>query len=92
MIASPARNTRFNSNSVANLDVLDLAAYLDDGSSALVTKDDGAFKNKIPDAPTLPVVDIAATDASLLNVNSNIVLITETWDRTFLERHVSDGL
>lgn len=57
-----------------------------------MAQDHGAVEDKVADATLLPEVDVAAANASLLDVDADIVLIAEGGDLTVLERDVLDGL
>lgn len=53
---------------------------------------DGAVQDEVADAAALPVVDIAAAYAGLLNVNADIVLIPQLGDVAVLKGDLFDFL
>ena len=57
-----------------------------------MSQDNRAVEDEVADASTLPIMNIAAADSRLLNVDAHVVLIAETGNRTVLERHIPDGL
>lgn len=71
-----AWNARFNGNTIAQLDILHFASHLNHSPCALVPQHNWALENKVANPPALPVVHVAATDASLLYLHSNIVLVS----------------
>lgn len=85
-------NTRLDGDTVSDLEILHLVADLDNSPGALVAQDDGALEDEVANAAPLPVVDIRATDAGLLDVDAHIVLVAELWDLAALKRDVLDGL
>lgn len=48
-------------------------------------------QDEVSDSSSLPVVNITTADASLLDPDSHIVLISQFWDWAILECYVFDG-
>ena len=92
VVASPAGHAGLDGNTIADSNVLHLLAYLNDGACAFVAQDDWAVEDKVADAAALPVMNIAPTDASLFDVDADVVFISKTWDRTVFKGDVPDGL
>jgi hypothetical protein len=57
-----------------------------------MAENNGRLEDEVPDAAALPVVHVAAADARLLDVDADIVLITQLGDGTVLKADVFDGL
>lgn len=57
-----------------------------------MAQDDGALEDKVADAAALPVVDVGAADAGLLDLDAHVVFVAQLWDLAALERDVFDGL
>ena len=55
-------------------------------------QDNRAVEDEVADAPSLPIVHVAAADSRLLYVHPDIMLIPKLGDLTVLERDVLDGL
>ena len=75
VIAPSAWHTGFNGYAITNFEILDLRSNLDNCSRTLVTENDRAVENKVPDSSTLPVVDIATADAGLCYMDTNFMLV-----------------
>lgn len=87
-----ARHSRLNGDTISGLEVFDFAAHLDHRSGALVSQHNGAVQDEVADAAALPVVDVAAAYAGLLNVNADIVLIPQLGDVAVLKGDLFDLL
>lgn len=62
-------------NSIPNFHILHLATHLYHDSGALVSQDNRAGEDEVTNATSLPIMNIASTNTSLLNVYSNVVLV-----------------
>jgi hypothetical protein len=92
IVTSSTRSARFNSNTVANLDVLDLIPNFDDNASTFMPQHNWALEDKISDTASLPVMDIATADARLLKVNSDVVLVAQPGHGALFEAYFLDSL
>jgi hypothetical protein len=77
IVTMSAWNARFDSNTVAKLDIFDGGTDLNDDSSALVPKSDWRCEYKIADPSSLPVVDVAHADPGLSDLNDHIVRVLD---------------
>lgn len=50
------------------------------------------FQNEIPDSASLPVVHITATNTGLLNVNTDIMIVSELGYLAVFDGNVFDGV
>lgn len=60
-------------NAIADCEGLDCGSDLDDGTCGLVAEDHGLFEDEGADATVLPVVDVGATNAGVVDCYKNIV-------------------
>ena len=86
------RHTGFDGDAVSNLQVRHLPTDLHDCACALVAQNDGAFENKVADAPPLPVVHIAAANPGLLYVDSHVMLVPKLRNLAVLKRNILNRL
>ncbi len=84
-----ARDARLNGHPIPHFDILDLASDLDNCAGALMAQHDGAVQDKVADAATLPVVNVATANTGLLNMDAHIVLVPQLWYLSVFKR---DGL
>jgi hypothetical protein len=71
-----ARYTRLYSDPVSNFDIFHFATHLYHDSGTLMSQDNGTGEDEITNATSLPVMNVTSTNTSLLNVYSNVVLVT----------------
>lgn len=87
-VTPPAGYTRLDGHAVADLHIPHSATRLDDDARTLVAEDDWGLEDEVADAATLPVVHVTAANASLLDVDADVVLVAELRNRAVLEADV----
>lgn len=87
--AAAARISGLESDAVADLEGLDLLADLDDGTGRLVAQDHGVCDDELANGAMDPVVDVGATDTSVVDGDDNIVGILEGGLGALLEGDVA---
>lgn len=75
--AATARVSGLEGDAVADLEGLHLLADLDDGTGRLVAQDHGVCDDKLANGAMDPVVDVGATDTSVVDGDDDIVGILE---------------
>lgn len=74
IVASSARVSWLEGYPIADLEALYGRSDLEDGACGLVAEYHGLFDDKVPDGAVLPVVNIRATDACVVDGDQDIVL------------------
>jgi len=83
--ASTARNTGLQCDAVALLECRHLVSHLLDDTSRLVTQNHGCLDDKVTDGAVSPVVHIRTADTGVLDIDDDIVGVSELGDGTILE-------
>lgn len=71
--AATARVSGLESDAVADLEVRDLGADLDDGTGGLVAEDHGVLDDEVANGAVNPVVHVGAADARVVYGDEDIV-------------------
>ena len=83
--AAPAGHAGFHGHLVAFFQRPHLVAHLHHGAGRLVAQHHGVLDDKVPDAPVLPVVDVGAADARVVDLEEHIVRRVERRSRPVFE-------
>jgi len=78
--------------SIPDLNIPNRLPDLHNRPRTLMTQHNRARQNKIPNSAALPIMHVAATDTSLLDVHTDIMIITQFRDFAVLNRDVFDAV